>query len=252
MAIDYKQLFADVKADLQRINNKEANLENDLAAVAAERQAMETTYNAIAGLVGEDPLPTLKNATPTVGIEVLQAAGISVALRAVLDASPNEDFTAATARDRLAEMGWDWGRYTNAQATVYTTLVRLAAATPAAVKETAVYGKKAFYSANRVDRYEPDFSHLASMVLDNKQYAIASGLGVTAFADTGLLASTTVEGKFAALASAMGLTAADVAHSTYQTTVHEPAHLTSPEAEPASASAILRRRKMSPPRWDKK
>jgi hypothetical protein len=149
MALDYKELFGTVKAELARIRNKEANLENELASTISEREAMETTYNALAPLVGESPLPTLKSVPKNVGIEVLEAAGISVAVRALLDASPLQNFTAAAVRDHLAMQGWNWERYTNPQATVYTTLVRLASGTNAAIRETTIQGKKAFYSAVR-------------------------------------------------------------------------------------------------------
>lgn len=151
MALDYKQLFAQVKAELARIHNKTANLENELASAVSEKEAMEATYNALAPLVGEATLPTLKTLSTNLDIEVLKAAGISVAVRAILDADPDEDFTAAAVRDRLAEMGWDWEHYKNPQATVYTTLVRLAAGAVAAAKEISVDGKKAFYSARRAN-----------------------------------------------------------------------------------------------------
>ncbi len=154
MALDYKELFAQVKAELQGIHKVEANLENALAVTASQREAMEKTYNAIAPLVGEEPLPTLKSFPNNADIEVLQAAGISVAVRALLDASPGEDFTAASVRDRLAEKGWVWENYKNPQATVYTTLVRLSAGSTAAVRETTVDGKKAFYSTKRVEQAE--------------------------------------------------------------------------------------------------
>src|ERR1700721_129817 len=136
MPLCYKENFAEVKAELARNHNKEDNLVYGLAAVVFEREAMQTTYNAIAPLVGESPLPTLKSVPKNLEIEVLQAAGISVAIRAFLDAFPDETFTASAIRDRLGEQGWNWDRYTNPQATVYTTLVRLAAAPAATVQET--------------------------------------------------------------------------------------------------------------------
>jgi len=147
MPLDYKELFEQIKAHLAGIRRTETNLEEALAKKVSEREALEATYNAIAPLVGEEPLPTVKSLRPNIQMDVLKAAGMSVAVRALIDAFPNENFTASVVRDRLAEQGWSWEKYINPQATVYTTLVRLAAG--GAVKETIVDGKKAFYSSTR-------------------------------------------------------------------------------------------------------
>jgi hypothetical protein len=150
MGLDYQKMFADAKGELEQLQAAKGNLEAKLAQVSTRVDAMTKAYNAIAPLVGEQPIPTLKDALITTGIEVLKAAGITVAVRWVLDSAPTEDFTASSVRDRLGTQGWDWGdSYANALPTIHTTLVRLVES-GAAKETTTSEGKKAFYSAKRV------------------------------------------------------------------------------------------------------
>jgi hypothetical protein len=50
-------------------------------------EAMTKTYNAIAPLVGEPPIPSVADASSVPDIEALKAAGISVAVTFVLDSA---------------------------------------------------------------------------------------------------------------------------------------------------------------------
>jgi len=79
MGLDYQKMFADAKGELEQLQAAKANLEAKLAQVSARVAAMTKAYNAIAPLVGEQPIPTLRDALITTGIEVLKAAGITVA-----------------------------------------------------------------------------------------------------------------------------------------------------------------------------
>ncbi len=147
--LDYKQMFADARAELQHLQASKANVEELLGKINAKIEAMTKTYNAIAPLLDEQPIPSVADAVVFPDIEALKAAGISVAVKSVLDSATTENFTPAEVRDRLAKQGWDWGRYANPLATVHTVLVRLAESK--AVKEDRTpEGRKCFYSANRI------------------------------------------------------------------------------------------------------
>ena len=144
--LDYQRMLADTKTELQSLQTAKANLETQLTSVNARIDAMTKTYNAIAPLLGEQPIPGIMDTLINAGLEVLMTAGISVAVRSVLDAAPHESFTAAIMRDRLAAQGWDWGKYTNPLSTVHTVLVRLVES-KAAKEGTTPEGTKCFYSA---------------------------------------------------------------------------------------------------------
>jgi hypothetical protein len=146
--IDYQRMFGQAAAELEKLQAAKHNLENQLSEVNAQIDAMTKTYNAIAPLVGEQVIPTIADIAVSAGIEVLKAAGISVAVRSLLDMHVSEDFTAAMVRDRLATKGWDWEKYVNPLSTVHTVLVRLAES-GAAMEATTKDGKKCFYSARR-------------------------------------------------------------------------------------------------------
>ena len=153
---DYKKIIDQAKADLVHLQASKANLENHLNDVNAKIDAMTKTYNAIAPLVDEDPIPGLMESLINTSVDSIMSAGISVAIKSVLDGSPNEDFTAADMRDRLAGQGWKWEKYTNPQGTVYTTLTRLVqsgvAKDGAPRPGTSGDGAKTFYSTKRVVR----------------------------------------------------------------------------------------------------
>jgi len=142
-------MFSQAKAELEKLQAAKHNLESQISDVNAQLDAMTKTYNAIAPLVNEQPIPTIADVAVSAGIEVLKAAGISVAVRSLLDMNVSEDFTAALVRDRLGEKGWDWEKYVNPLSTVHTVLVRLVES--GAAKESATKdGKKCFYSSRRI------------------------------------------------------------------------------------------------------
>jgi hypothetical protein len=163
--LDYKQMFADARAELQHLQASKANLEAKLGEFNAKIEAMTKTYNALAPLVDEQPIPGVADAVLLPDIEALKAAGISVAVKFILDSAATETFTPAEVRDRLAKQGWDWDRYANPLATVHTVLVRLAESK--AVKEDRTpEGRKCFYSASRPMSHA---SQLAKALLDYKE-----------------------------------------------------------------------------------
>jgi hypothetical protein len=153
MSVDYNKMFQDAKAELESLQRIKANHESQLEEVNAKIDAMARTYNAIAPLVGEQPIPTLTDLIVNTRIELLKAAGISVAARSVIDSSPQEIFTPSMVRDQLAQKGWDWSGYANPLATVHTVLVRLAESK--AIKDTTKDGRRAFHSVKRIEPIAP-------------------------------------------------------------------------------------------------
>jgi len=140
-------MLKEAEAELQNLHTQKANQEGLLEKTNARIEALTKTYNAIAPLVGKQPIPSLKDSLINAGIDELKAAGISVAVRAILDAHTEESFNAVAVRDQLGRKGWSWDHYVNPLSTIYTVLTRLAES--GAAKETAVGGKKMFYSAKR-------------------------------------------------------------------------------------------------------
>lgn len=145
--LDYKQLFESVKGELERLHEGKANLEDKLERVNDRIDAMSKSYNAIAPLVGERPIATVSDLFLPSNFAELKTAGISVAVRYILDSSPSVDFTASTVRDLLKEKGWDWSNYVNPLSTVHTVLTRLAASD--AAERVVRDGKWVFYSSKR-------------------------------------------------------------------------------------------------------
>jgi hypothetical protein len=130
--LDYLRIFAEVKIELQSLQDKKVVLETELGDLNARVDAMTKTYNAIAPLVGEPTIPQEDDPFGQFGgmdPSTLRAAGITVAVRTVIESipriSPHKPMTAAMVRDQLQQMGWDWDKYTNPLATVHTVLKRL-------------------------------------------------------------------------------------------------------------------------------
>jgi hypothetical protein len=148
--VDYKKMLSEVEGELKSLDIAEADAEALLAEVREKKVAMIATYNAIAPLVGKAALPALQDSMmlPPKISDGLKAAGISVVVRAILDATPETDFTTSAVRDRLAEMEWDLGKYKQPLATIQTVLHRLVESRFAQQTATAE-GTKAFYSSRR-------------------------------------------------------------------------------------------------------
>ena len=58
---DYTKMFAEVEAELHNLHRAKANQEDLVAKTAVRIEALTKTYNAIAPLVGKQPIPTLKD-----------------------------------------------------------------------------------------------------------------------------------------------------------------------------------------------
>ena len=154
--IDFERLFESAKAALKDFDVKIANKEEEVEELRIERDAVAKIYNAVAPLQGAQRIPTISDASTTPSVELVQTAGISVAIRSILDFYKDENFTASQMRDRLEKHGWDWSDYKNPLSTVHTTLVRLV---PDSARDTVQDGKRVFYSTARPKK-EIDISDL--------------------------------------------------------------------------------------------
>src|ERR1700730_9975685 len=112
---DYARIFEKVERDIKTLRASIKAAENDLAQQNITLDALVQTHNALAPMVGKEPIKTGKAIDASV--EAITSAGISHAVRQILDANQLETFTAAVMRDRLAAQGWDWSKYVNPLAT---------------------------------------------------------------------------------------------------------------------------------------
>jgi DNA-binding PadR family transcriptional regulator len=119
MSIDYKSWFQNAKTELQKVQEEKAGLQR--AAIHCDRQiaALIQTMNAIAPLVGEEPL-TL----PASEEAEMAAVGMTDSIRAILTEA-REPLTASEIRDRLERKGFDVKSYSNPLANIHTILRRL-------------------------------------------------------------------------------------------------------------------------------
>lgn len=144
-------MFASAKGELEHLQAAKTNLEEKLIEVSAKIDAMTQTVNALAPLVGETGIPSIKDPfLPPLGAGILKASGITIAVRTLLDSKAGEDFSAPVIRDQLQEHGdWDWAKYTNPLSAIHTVLKRLVES--GAVKEVLppTPGGRKFYSALR-------------------------------------------------------------------------------------------------------
>ncbi len=154
MDFNYKEMFASAKGELESLQAARTNLEEKLAEVDSKISAMTQTVNALAPLIGETGIPSVKDMfLPPEGAGILKASGITIAVRTLLDSRPNEDFTPPMIRDQLQAYGdWDWDKYVNPLAAIHTVLKRLADS--GSVKEAPVSllslgGSKKYYSSLR-------------------------------------------------------------------------------------------------------
>jgi hypothetical protein len=128
--LNYQRMLDEVKGELQHLQTVKENLDSKLADVNCRIEAMTKTYNALAPLLGAPFIANVTDESIFPDIEMLKAAGITVAVRSTLDSIPPSEpaITAAQMRDMMAHRGWDWGSYSNPLATVYNLLRRLVAA----------------------------------------------------------------------------------------------------------------------------
>ena len=146
---EYKATFLKLKQDIAALDRARAEAENALARLIEQRDSLVQAHNALAPALGEQPL-RVENAVKA-SIEAISAAGISTAVRIILDEYAQETFTAAQVRDRLSQRGWDWSPYANPLATVHSVLNRLEKSGHAKLDtKVSAEGAKSFYSAKRV------------------------------------------------------------------------------------------------------
>jgi hypothetical protein len=119
MSVDYKSWFENAKTELQKVQEEKAGLQR--AVVERDRQiaALIQTMNAIAPLVGEEPLTLPANE----GTDIAPG-GMTDGIRTILTEA-GEPLTASEIRDRLQQKGFDMKSYSNPLANIHTILRRL-------------------------------------------------------------------------------------------------------------------------------
>ena len=119
MSIDYKSWYASAKAELKRVQNERIELERSIGDRDKQIAALIQTLNAIAPLVGEAPVvEPPRDATEGC------PKGLTDCIRTILQQT-TEPLSAAQIRDRLEQMGFDMGSYSNPLANIHTIVKRL-------------------------------------------------------------------------------------------------------------------------------
>ena len=129
MALDYKSWYADARTEFDNLQTQRAQLKNNLDECDKQIAALVQTINAIAPLVGEEPV-----AAPATEEPDAPPAGITDSIRTIL-AEAREPLSASEIRERLETMGFDMKSYSNPLATVHTVLRRLTESGEADAKE---------------------------------------------------------------------------------------------------------------------
>jgi hypothetical protein len=112
MPVDYSSWYHNAKAELAKVYQEKAGLEQALADCDTRIEALTRTIAALAPLVGEK--------APTSA----PAVGMTDAIRAIL-AQAEGALSAGEIRERLEALGFDMASYSNPLATVHTILRRL-------------------------------------------------------------------------------------------------------------------------------
>ena len=116
MPVDYPAWYAGAKAELEKLQEEKAQLKRSLDDCDKQIAALIQTINALAPLVGEEPIAAPEPEAPP--------AGMTDSIRGIL-AEAKEPLSAAEIRDLLETMGFDMKSYSNPLATVHTVLRRL-------------------------------------------------------------------------------------------------------------------------------
>ena len=131
MAVDYQAWYESARAELEKLQAEQAELER--AHEEQERKIAELvkTVNFLAPLVGQQTVA----ATPP--------AGMTDCIRDVLKDAP-EPLTAAEIREKLEALGFDMKSYSNPLATIHTVLRRLTEADEVVTMHESSAGRRAF------------------------------------------------------------------------------------------------------------
>ena len=127
-SVDYKSMLKEVRQSLEELSVELDNLEARRIELTEQLEGHKKVYNAIAPLVGEQTIPLeTQSMLPVLSRDQLTTAGISVAVRYVLEMNKAKDWLTTTeVRDLMQTEGWPWEKYTNFLATVQAVLNRLA------------------------------------------------------------------------------------------------------------------------------
>jgi hypothetical protein len=133
MSIDYKQWYAEAKDELRSLEERREDLTRQTAENEGKIAGLIQTINAMAGLAGEDPVPS----PPGAG----EVIGITDRIRHILRES-GQPLSTTEIRDLLESAGCDLKGYSNPMATIHTVLRRLQEGEEIKEKHLKIDGKK--------------------------------------------------------------------------------------------------------------
>lgn len=133
MALDYQAWYASARAELERLQAEQSELERALEEHEKQIVELVRTVNFLAPMVGEQPLA--EAATPP--------GGMTDCIRDLLK-DATEPLTAAEIREKLEVLGFDMKSYSNPLATIHTVLRRLTESEEVVTMHEATAGKRAF------------------------------------------------------------------------------------------------------------
>jgi hypothetical protein len=119
MSIDYTSWYENATNELKNVQEEKTGLLRAVALCDQQIGALIQTMNAIAPLVGAEPLPTPPGAETEAG-----PGGLTESIRAILTEA-GEPLTASESREKLEAKGFDMKSYSNPLANIHTILRRL-------------------------------------------------------------------------------------------------------------------------------
>src|SRR5580658_2892117 len=119
MSIDYTSWYENATNELKNVQEEKTGLLRAVALCDQQIGALIQTMNAIAPLVGAEPLPTPPGAEMEAG-----PGGLTESIRAILTEA-GEPLTASEIREKLEAKGFDMKSYSNPLANIHTILRRL-------------------------------------------------------------------------------------------------------------------------------
>jgi hypothetical protein len=131
MSIDFAEWYANAKSELEQVQQHRADLQGQLAEDDKKIAALTNTINALAPMVGEEPMAPSDTCS----------SGITDRIRGIL-VQAAEPLSPPQIRDLLEAAGCDLKSYSNPLSTIHTVLRRLAEGEEIKEKHLKLDGKK--------------------------------------------------------------------------------------------------------------
>jgi len=133
MSLDYRAWLEGAKAELQSLQQQKEMLQAQQAELARQEreidkriEGMAQTVSGLASLVPEEPPELSVTGVLAVVGKVIVDVGLTGRIRTILQAASPHGLSAVEIRSELQRTGFYLGNYSNALATIHTTLSRMA------------------------------------------------------------------------------------------------------------------------------